>query len=105
MEYKHKSGAQNRREKADTVEKGRICSRTLFQFGIAKEIKSQRVAATNLSNPTPVAAVSAVDSTEITELEHIQHDHDDEHLEIRDGNDVSGRVNIAMRGPAGESAI
>lgn len=37
MEYKHKSGAQKRKEKANTLENDKIGRRTLFQFGIAKE--------------------------------------------------------------------
>lgn len=43
MEYKHKSGAQKRKEKADTCEKTKLGSRTLFQFGISKEDKSEPV--------------------------------------------------------------
>lgn len=34
MEYRHKSGAQKRKEREDRIKKATKCNRTLFQFGI-----------------------------------------------------------------------
>ena len=54
MEYKHKSGAQKRKEKVDKIENAKIGSRTLFQVGISKEGKPEFVFPVIPDTPTPV---------------------------------------------------
>lgn len=75
MEYKHKSGAQKRKEKADTFEKTKLGSRTLFQFGISKEDKSEPVI-----TPTRMVANEVSGSIVIPQEENINNI--DENTEI-----------------------
>ena len=50
MEYKHKSGAQKRKEKADKFERAKIGSRTLFEFGISKEKSEHDITPTSVES-------------------------------------------------------